>query len=92
MNIPNDTLLSPALALVTHAGLQQQGNLCIWTIYAHPSDYPADFVARLFTQHGRTDMILTADSLGGLRGQLPPGLTCLMREPNDDPVIVESWV
>jgi len=34
----------------------------------------------------------TADSLEEIRKFVPPGLTNLHRQPNDDPVIVEVWV
>jgi hypothetical protein len=32
------------------------------------------------------------DTLEEARKDIPQGLYCLGRDPNDDPVIVESWI
>lgn len=66
--------------------------LPIWTVYDHPTDYPAGFIARLFLNDKPTSQVLTARSLDGVREQLPPGLYCIPRSPDDDPVIVECWL
>jgi hypothetical protein len=67
-------------------------HLPLWTIYARPRDFPQGFVARLFLDGGATTKTLTAPSLAAIRGLLPRGLTCLARSPQDDPVIVETWL
>lgn len=68
----------------------------IWTVYDHPSDYPDAFVARLHLVHADavepTDLVVSAPTLPALRLKLPPGLSCLTRDPTDDPCIVESWL
>jgi hypothetical protein len=67
----------------------------MWTIYAHPRDDPAHFVARRWRVGERieaTSETFAADTLAEVRALLPPGLTCLSRAPDDDPVIVECWI
>lgn len=70
--------------------------LSMWTVYDHPRDYPDVFVARRFEitrgLSGPTNDMFTADTLDELRRLLPPGLFCLLREPDDDPKIVETWI
>jgi hypothetical protein len=72
------------------------GQLLIWTIYDHPKDFPEWFVARPFIIRPKTSgpmpMHLIAKSLDTLRLMLPDGLTCLQRQPTDDPTIIEVWV
>lgn len=66
--------------------------LPIWTIYDHPLDYPAEFVARLSFNDEKTTSILRAATLDELRDKLPPDLICMARAETDDPVIVECWL
>lgn len=70
--------------------------LGMWVVYAHPSDFPDEFVARRFTIDGgrecATDEILRAASLDALRRLAPPRLGRIPRNPSDDPVIVECWL
>jgi len=69
----------------------------IWTIYDHPKDYPDRFVARRHDVDGAgpvaTDHVITAPDLATLRkAMIVLGLTCLTRQEEDDPVIVETWM
>jgi hypothetical protein len=72
--------------------------MVLWTIYDHPSDYPNHFVVRRHGIDADFNVPLVdakcklADSLEEARELLPPGLHCLGREPEDDPVIVETWI
>jgi hypothetical protein len=72
--------------------------LPMWTIYHSPKDFPGRYVARLWLVGGGspepkpTDRFVTSNSLDGVRAMLPPGLTCLQRSDDDDPVIVETWL
>jgi len=74
------------------AGTQLTG----WTVYDHPRDYPAHFVARRWVAAGGdvipTDDMFIADTLDELRALLPPGMVCFPRMPLDDPKIVECWM
>ena len=71
--------------------------LLMYTVYHNPSDFPGKFVVRRhavrpgFVAAEQTAMAV-CDSLDEARQALPPGLVSLGREPQDDPVIVESWV
>jgi hypothetical protein len=73
--------------------------LAFWTIYERPSDYPQGFVVRRswvvrghlnpLPELGPLQLYATLEEA---RASLPDDLTCLGRQPTDDPVIVESWV
>lgn len=70
----------------------------LWTVYRNPIDYPDKYVARKFliepapVMPVATNNIFVANDLHGIRAMLPPGLYCLPRHPEDDPVIVECWI
>ena len=72
--------------------------LPIWVVYDHPADFPDAFVAR---QHiatgdgaGPTTAYITGDDLDAIRRFLQQllGLVKRDRQPDDDPVIVETWL
>ncbi len=69
----------------------------IWTIYAHPLDYPDNFVARRWVMldggkfEPTTDIII-ADTLDIVRSKLPPGLFRIERFETDEPQVVEAWM
>lgn len=72
--------------------------ITMYTIYDHPSDYPNVFVARRWViprdntpAYPELD-VLTADTLDELRQKMPPDFTCIRRDANDDPKIVEVWL
>jgi hypothetical protein len=65
----------------------------IWTVYDHPRDYPEGFIARKFLSEQPTSETITAATLDEIREAMwQRGLTPLHRSPNDDPVIVETWI
>lgn len=67
-------------------------SLSLWTIYDHPDDFPHTHVARRFENDQPTDDVLVGH-VEVLRHYFEDqGLTCLVRDPSDDPVIVETWV
>src|SRR5262245_28040730 len=72
--------------------------LSMWTVYDHPRDYPNTFIARRWEiGHGdepvATTDIIESPMLGAIRTMLAAkGLTCLHRQWNDDPNIMETWV
>lgn len=71
----------------------QQARFVLWTVYDSPSDFPGLFVARKFTDQGPTLDFMTCPDLGPLREQLwRKGLDPIARSPEDDPVIIESWM
>jgi hypothetical protein len=72
-------------------------DLPMWVVYDHPADYPDRYVAR---QHvvgiagdQSTDRTMVSLSLESIRTALAnQGLVCITRNPEDDPVIVETWL
>lgn len=71
--------------------------LSIWTVFDHPKDFPDCFVARrsIVGKDGviLLDEFLRASDLAELRAALMVGgLTCLTRDPSDDPAIIEVWL
>lgn len=69
------------------------GSLDVWTVYDNPKDYAGWFVARRFTLDGPTPDVLFSNKLEDLRDVLRGmGLTPIPRSPEDDAVIVESWI
>ena len=73
-------------------------SLAIWTVYNSPTDYPDKFVARRFDvdKDGPrpSDSIIVAPDLETLRDilEFELHLTCLTRNHEDEPQIVESWL
>lgn len=70
------------------------GDLLVWTICEHPSDFPGLFTARPHSVRANApyDFVMTHATLDGIRDMLPPGLTRLRRDISDDPVILECWI
>lgn len=71
------------------------GDLLIWVIYEHPSDFPAEYVVRPFSSKRGAPLALHFNhaQLEYVRGAMRNmGLTRLPRSPGDDPCILESWV
>jgi len=71
--------------------------LMIWTIYDHPKDYPYSFIARAYeiTSCGAraTSFILVASDLNTLQDVFRQvGMSCLLRQTNDDAKIIENWL
>lgn len=69
-----------------------------WTIYKNPRDYPGCYVVR----RGQAILALgivhdleptaVCHSLVEAREAVPPGRVRMDRHPDDDPVIVETWI
>lgn len=69
--------------------------LKMWTIYAHPADYPEGYVARQWIIGPGNEYPGPAryrPDLEAARAALPEGLYRLDRDPGDDPTVVESWI
>ena len=72
--------------------------LTLWTIYAHPLDFPGSFVVRKWhilprNKEPMPDGAPTLHvSLEAARDSLPPGLTPLPRADEDALSIVETWI
>jgi hypothetical protein len=72
--------------------------LTIWTIYFNPKDFPGRWVTRNFLIVRGTpapvagNNIFLSDSLQAARSVIPDDMTCLGRQDEDEPQIVESWI
>lgn len=67
----------------------------LWTIYNKPKDFPDHYVARKFLIDKEpipTMDYFTANTLNEIRLMIPPGLVMMMRDPNDHPNVVETWI
>jgi hypothetical protein len=74
--------------------MTNKNGLSIWVIYKHPRDYPDKYIARLWRNDQATSSVMIADDIERLRDvlQFEMGLVKLMPTPQDDPVIIESWL
>ena len=74
----------------------ERAQLPMWTVYDHPADYPDSYVARKWLTLPtlrKTDEVIVTRTLAELRDELEDrGLVCLMRNPDDEPQIVETWL
>lgn len=70
--------------------------LYVYTIYFNPSDFPGLYVVRKFactaTETTASPDATTHETLEQARAAIPNGYMCAGRIPEDDPVIVESWI
>lgn len=72
-------------------------DIVLWTVYAQPSDYPDDWIARKWLVGLGGPPLATDDAVAGdleniRRFMEDMGLACLPRDPSDDPTIVETWI
>jgi endonuclease V-like protein UPF0215 family len=72
--------------------LMQITRLPLICVYNNPSDYPGKYVARVWDVDRPTNLVAIADSLEEIREAKPPEMMIMDRMPNDDPVIVETWI
>lgn len=77
---------------------RKAGWLEMFVIYDHPKDIPDSFVIRRW-QIGPEGQIKPdaqpfgkAYTLEAIRTYIPKGMTIMVRNPADDPVIVETWM
>jgi hypothetical protein len=71
--------------------------LNVWVITKNPTDFPRKYVVRLHCIHdGKVHIAKKEhgifDDLDDARESIPFGHVCLARHPNDDSVIVETWL
>ena len=71
--------------------------LFLYAIYENTHDFPGLFVMRQWAVTGSpvpiaTGEVYAARTLDEVRAQIPHGLTCHPRHPNDDRCILESWM
>jgi hypothetical protein len=71
----------------------------MFVIYERPRDYPDKFVVRRWligvvpgVPTADADWFHLADTLDGVRAQVPPHCVRLERDTDDEPQIVEVWI
>lgn len=68
----------------------------MWCVYDKPKDYPGFYVARphIASRAGAhaIGFAISAVQLDDVRAAIPQGLTRIGRAPEDDPVIIETWI
>jgi hypothetical protein len=85
-----DQIIDAVMARALQADAIRTHPLMAWIVMHDDTTWPGAFVARLVTD-AATPYVLLADTLAGLHGQLPPGLTRTDRQPADSPEIMEVW-
>jgi hypothetical protein len=70
--------------------------LPMWVIYDHPTDFPDHFVARMhysLPTPEPTGHVMLSPNVESLRDFFAAsGCTLFTRSPEDDPVIIETWL
>lgn len=68
----------------------------MFVVYKNPSDFPGKFVVRLFNMDKPVHMAAVKDTLEEARAAIQQGPPFMFhnvgRSPQDDPVIVETWI
>lgn len=78
--------------LMANADALKRGALSLWTIYEKPLDHPDGFIARRFESDAPTMDTLTGE-LETIRDTFErAGLFKFMRNEDDEPAIVETWL
>ena len=72
-------------------------SLDIFVVYKGPKDLPGKYAVRRWSIEGGgkprpMELVAQDETLEEVRAKIPPGLYPLARMPDDDPVIVETWV
>lgn len=74
------------------AKIKRQTRIPLVCVYDHPVDYPDVYVARVWDGAKPTRIVVTAETLDGIRAKLPDQMIKLDRDENDDPCIAEVWI
>jgi hypothetical protein len=85
-----DQIIDAVMAHALHADACRDHALVAWVMLWDLPAYPERFAARLATSPA-SPYLLLADTLGGIRAMLPPGLMRSERMPGDPPEVVEIW-
>jgi len=77
--------------------LDSDEHLTGWTIYDRPEEFPDHIVVRQWWAVGPGQIVMhpfaiVCDSLEEAREQIPAGRIYFPRDPDDDLVIVETWL
>ena len=74
-------------------GELSDGELPMWVVYERPKDFPNCYVARLWIGEMPTEELMVSTNVDDIRRALQGrGLVKLMRDPEDGPQILETWL
>jgi hypothetical protein len=81
---------------MTGSKMQADSILEMWVVTHNTKDFPGLYVVRVHEvgpgHTNPTDRHQTAPTLEAIRALVPEGKVKIERHPNDDPVIVETWL
>src|SRR4051794_34719610 len=81
---PGDQIIDATMARALHADACRDHALVAWVVLWDLPAYPERYAAQLVTSGAMpSPYVLLADTLGGIRDQLPPGLVRSERMPVD---------
>jgi hypothetical protein len=87
-----DQIVDATMARSLHTDACRNHAIVAWVVLWDLPAYPERFAARMATSGALpSPYLLLADSLAGIRDQLPPGLVRSERMPGDPPGMVEIW-
>src|SRR3954453_1037981 len=87
-----DQLIDATMARALHANACRDHAPAAWVVMWDLPAYPERYAARMATSGAMpSPYLLLADSLAGIRDQLPADLTRSERMPGDPPEGVEVW-
>lgn len=98
-NTMNAGLTNDEFCRLVNSGRKSRMASVIVTVYDHPQDFPDGYVARAhIIAHGgkavyASHMIyIGRETIDEVRAAIPPDMVKMMRHPQDDPVIIETYV
>lgn len=72
--------------------LTRQCRFPLIVVYCKPTDYPEQYVARVWDLNQPTRLVAIAETLDTIREAIPDGMTRIPHTPGDDPCIEEVWI
>ena len=73
--------------------MKQLCHVPIVAVYQSPKEYPGKFVARLWDIHKKPKLyIMVKDTLAGIQENIPIHMVRLPPTPQDDPILIETWI
>ena len=95
----NTGLTNDEFCRLVNSGRKSRMASVIVTVYDHPQDFPHGYVARahIIAYGGKTTYVspmiyVGRETLDEVRAAIPPDMVKMIRHPQDDPVIIETYM
>ena len=95
----NAGLTNDEFCQLINSGRKSRMASVIVTVYDHPQDFPHGYVARahIIVHGGKSAYVspmiyIGRETLDEVRAAIPPDMVKMIRHPQDDPVILETYV